>query len=52
MMKNYDELLEINHNPSWPYRPSNIGARYHPERDKFSLLFLGWYIIRKFEKLR
>ena len=33
-------------------RSGDIGLRYHPERDKFSLLFLGWYIIRKFETLR
>ena len=23
MMKNYDELVEINHNPNWPYIPDN-----------------------------
>ena len=22
-MKNYDELVEINHNPNWPYIPDN-----------------------------
>ena len=32
--------------------PGNIGTRYHPKRDKFSMLFLGWNIIRKFETLR
>ena len=31
------------------FRPGNIGARYHPERVKFSLLFVGWYTISKFE---
>ena len=23
MMKNYDQLVEINHNPNWPYIPDH-----------------------------
>ena len=23
MTKNYDQLVEINHNPNWPYIPDN-----------------------------
>ena len=23
-MKNYDESIEINHNPNWPYVPDHI----------------------------
>ena len=31
-MKNYDESVEINHNPNWPYIPA------HPYR----ILIIGW----------
>ena len=24
MMKNYDESVEINHNPNWPYVPDHL----------------------------
>ena len=24
MIKNYDELVEINHNPNWPYIPDHL----------------------------
>ena len=24
MMKNYDQSVEINHNPNWPYIPDNL----------------------------
>ena len=24
MMKNYDESVEINHNPNWPYIPDHL----------------------------
>ena len=24
MMKNYDESVEINNNPNWPYIPDNL----------------------------
>ena len=24
MMKNYDQLVEINHNPNWPYIPDHL----------------------------
>ena len=24
MMKNFDQLVEVNHNPNWPYNPDNF----------------------------
>ena len=37
MMKNYDQSIEINHNPNWPYIPD------HPHRT----LIIWWFRIRK-----
>ena len=28
MMKNYDQSVEINHNPNWPYIPDNLERIY------------------------
>ena len=46
-------MMNLKYDPRFlSYKPGNIGARYHLEMEKFLLLFLGCYIIKKFEALR
>ena len=46
-------MMNLKYDPRFlSYKPGNIGARFHPEMEKFLLLFLGGYIIKKFEALR
>ena len=35
-------MMNLKYDPRFlSYKPGNIGARYHPERDKFLLLFFS-----------
>ena len=55
MMKNYDELVEINHNPNWPYISDNpyriliiFGSRSGKTNALLNLININGQILIKF----
>ena len=55
MMKNYDELVEINHNPNWPYISDNpyriliiVGSRSGKTNALLNLINIHGQILIKF----
>ena len=55
MMKNYDQLVEINHNPDWPYIPDhpyriliNGGLESGKTNVLLNLININDYILIKF----
>ena len=55
MMKNYDELVEINHNPNWPYISDNpyriliiVGSRSGKTNALLNLININGQILIKF----
>ena len=55
MMKNYDELVEINHNPNWPYISDNpyriliiVGSRSGKTNALLNLISINGQILIKF----